>query len=258
MASGLVANPNIDIAVKNSKDYSVDASKLNQSIVNLSATAAKTMLSYLNSVTIAGVRIRCESIVCSKDSDISEQVIIDDTGYRRRVQDSVNPKLRVWTIKGYIINEEYEFTQYYLQSIERNKGLIDRAIDSRLPLIFRDKNGKKYDVLIESFKSGYVGNIQNGLPIDLTLKEWISYASVATNVDFIEEMDSGDNKQGIGKVQSKTIVSEEYKVIANADAVLNDQTIDWDKETIVDNKTNISRKITYDDTMVITNINPRR
>jgi hypothetical protein len=163
-----------------------DASNLGQNLVSLNAFALKTIMSYMNTPVIAGVMIKVEEFKEIRGSDISEQIIIDNTGGRSRIEDNYAPRITIWEISGYIPCKEYEFSTYYITSLEREKAKIEKAMNSRKATRFKTQIGKWHDVLIEEFDTSRKGSIQNAIPFDMVLKEFVTQKSTKTVVDNVD------------------------------------------------------------------------
>jgi hypothetical protein len=157
-------------------------SNINQSISSLSTTALKVIMSYVNAITLAGVRLKIDKYIDTQDSEVSDQVILDNTGGRKRTIDNTAPKIRTWTIEGYILAEEYEFSTFYITSVERNRQRIEDAKNTRQPIVFKVSSGKSFDVVCESFVIEKKGEYQNALPIRLVLKQWLTQTIANTVV----------------------------------------------------------------------------
>jgi hypothetical protein len=164
----------------------------------MSSTAIKIAMSYINAPSLASVRLKIESLEDIQDSDVSEQVIIDNTNGRKRILDNTAPKIRVWSIKGYIPCEEYEFSSYYMTSLERKKNLLTVAKDTRQPVEFKVRLGKVFQVLIEKMSFSEVASIVNAVPISLTLKEYQTEVVSNVFVDNVAGSSFGSSGTGGG------------------------------------------------------------
>jgi hypothetical protein len=151
-----------------------------------SGTAMKMVKEYMSTPMLANIYIYCESYKESMPTQISKQVVINASGSRNVINDNMAIEPKVWTLKGYIKPYGYEYTTYFMPSLERQKSKLEEARDSRAALRFKDKNNKYHDVGIEKIDFDSLPDTQNALPVEMTLVELNVLNTTAGVLDQVE------------------------------------------------------------------------
>jgi hypothetical protein len=169
--------------------------KLVDSMLSNSNVALKMMMQYLNTPTVAGVMIFCESIEKQKDTEISEQVILDAEGGRTAKSDNFTVRPKTWIIKGYIKPFAYEMTSHFQPSIYLQLQQLEDAVDTRNTVEFKDKRNKRFQVGIESLKPVEEAGTENALKIEMILKETTKLTVETALVDKVQSAGTDTEKE---------------------------------------------------------------
>lgn len=170
----------------------MEAINLTSVFLSNSGTAMKMVKEYMSTPMLANIYIYCESYKESQPTSLSKQVIINASGSRNVVNDNMAIEPIVWTLKGYIKPYGYEYTTYFMPSLDRQKAKLEEARNSRTIVRFKDKNNKYHDVGIEKLDFDSLPDTQNALPIEVALQEMSILNTTAGVLDQVETKATGE------------------------------------------------------------------
>ena len=177
-------------------------SKLINVIQSQSALAFKIISSYFNNPSIAGITIYEETCTRGYDMDISEQVLIDNTGGRQIIHDNFALKPKTWKLTGYLKAYDYEMSFYFQPSLKTQIKQLEAARDLRDSVQFKDKYGDTFQVGMK-FKIDENAEHQNVIPIDFDLVEITKLNATSALLDKVTN--SGTPAQGSSKGVSANV-----------------------------------------------------
>lgn len=132
-------------------------------------------LQILSDPNIEGIPISAASISVTRDVDISESVFIvpADKTKINRCDNSV-PRLREWTISGYLTTLSTILDGYllYKPTLMVQVKLLDTYAKSRRPLWFKSNNFDFHRVQIKHLTLSQDPTMMNGVKVDVVLKEY--------------------------------------------------------------------------------------
>lgn len=140
---------------------------------------AMELINYVLKITmdpnIEGIPIGTSQISVTRDVDISESCfIIPDEGSKEYRADNAVPRLREWSLTGYL-STMASFADYGIMikpTILIQMKLLDTYAKSRRPVWFKTNNGTFYRVQIKHMQITQDPTMMNGAKIDVVLKEY--------------------------------------------------------------------------------------
>ena len=131
-----------------------------------------------NDPNIEGIPIKAESQRTSRDIDVSKQMIISqDSGSKQWITDNAAPHPRSWTIRGYLrpLSNVIDGFLIIKPTLQLQLQLLDYYSASRRPVWFKAHYSLFYRVLIEHFDYEFDPKVQNGVLVNLSLCEFLTY-----------------------------------------------------------------------------------
>jgi hypothetical protein len=158
------------------------------SIATLIASGAANALSIIKQFVaqpnLAGMPIAATRFDCVMEADVSRHVVIDLTqNNKKNVMDNVAPGPRTWEIEGYIGGLLLELTSLYMPSLALATRLIDDLFQARTPTVLITPYFNSHNVLISRFEYSSVPDVQNRVPVRISLVE---VTSLTANLAIIE------------------------------------------------------------------------
>lgn len=148
---------------------------------------------------IEGIPIHAESESVSRDTDVSETMIIaqNDNG-KDWLTDNAVPRPREWQINGYLSSISGVLDAYFAikPTIVLQAELLDIYAKSRRPVWFKTHDNRFYRVLISRIQTSYDPTFQNAIKVQLTLREFIPlrtslYSATAEEMPAMSAEDTG-------------------------------------------------------------------
>jgi hypothetical protein len=170
----------------------MDTKTLLKSIYNFNGVAMRAAMQYISLPSLAGVSLYLETCVEKHASQISKQIIIDSSGKRQAVSDNFQPLPVGFSMTGFLKPLPYEMTSFFQPSLERQKQKIITAKDSRDPIIFIDRNHKKWEVGIEQFDCEKRAGEDNSLYFKLELNNTPVLTALTATVERVESSSFAD------------------------------------------------------------------
>lgn len=136
---------------------------------------------------IEGVPISTATIDTSREIDVGDQVmIVQSTAKKQYWTDNAVPRLKEWTVSGYITPQLLLDSMYAVKpSLKMQHEFLDICADSRRPVLFKDNRGEFRFVQIMSLHTTEEASYNNAIKVTITLKEYkpFSVNSVTALVD---------------------------------------------------------------------------
>lgn len=151
---------------------------------------------------IEGIPIKSEGQRTSRDIDVSKQMVITQdssgTGSKEWITDNAAPHPRTWTIRGYITSMSNVIDGLLIikPTLLLQLHLLDYYAASRRPVWFKAHYSLFYRVLVEHFDYDFDPKIQNAIPVNLTLCEFMSNQGQLSKAG----NSSGERVQDAGKM----------------------------------------------------------
>jgi hypothetical protein len=173
---------------------------INTLVKNQSVLAYRIIQSYINNPSIAEVTIYQESLIRTYSTEISKQVILDNTGGRKIIHDNFALEPLGWKLKGFLKPAGYEMTFYFQPSLKVQIKKLEAARDTRDVVTFKDKYGQTFQVGIEKMEIEENAECQNGIPISFDLVEVTKQNATTATLSASESssMPKSDSENGTG------------------------------------------------------------
>jgi hypothetical protein len=126
---------------------------------------------------IEGIVIKAEEEVCERVVDVSETMVVGDTGTEKQwVSDNAAPRPRTWTIKGKIVTMFNAIDNGLINkpTILTQIKLLDMFAESRVPVWYKSSTGNFHRVQIKNIRTTFVPNEANAASISVELKEYVA------------------------------------------------------------------------------------
>ena len=142
---------------------------------------ADGLLSVLLTPSLAGVPIYSSSITKAKRADVSETLLISQTlGTKSYIPDSVAPRAKTFSVSGYLQSLlPVEASLMIKPSLLLAEQLLNTAVDSRLPVPFKDQNGLMTLVLIKQLQITEKAEAMNAKAIVAELQEYTALTNAS-------------------------------------------------------------------------------
>ena len=175
--------------------------KLINLVTNQSVLAFRIIKSYTNNPSIAGVTVQQISLTKTYSTEISKQVIINDTGGRKIIHDNFALEPIGWKLTGYIKPHDYEMSFYFQPSLKSQLKKLEEARDTGDVVDFKDKYGQTYKVGIEKMEIEENAESQNAIPISFDLIDVTQQEASSATVTKAESSatPNPESKDGSGK-----------------------------------------------------------
>ena len=165
------------------------------SIANLIASSVANALAlvkrYLAQPMVGGITIQATRFECVMEADVSRKVVIDLTqNNKRNVMDNVAPGPRTWEIEGYIGGLPFELTSLYMPSLAMATDLLDGLFQAREQTTLVAPNFKSFPVLISRFEYSAVPDVQNRVPVRISLVELTSLTATLAVIEATPSLQS--------------------------------------------------------------------
>lgn len=143
----------------------------------------------LKDPNIEGIPIHAEAESSSKDVEVNEQiVIVNSSNSKNIVVDNATPKLRKWSIRGYLTSTRAGLDPWLVlkPSLKVQERMLRAYADSRLPVWFKSHDGEFSKVLITHIDTSYDPKALNALLINIQLTEFKVMEIAATTAAAIQ------------------------------------------------------------------------
>ena len=139
---------------------------------------------------IAGIPISSATVDTNREIEVSEsQVIVQSTKTKKYWTDNAVPRLKEWTISGYLTSlSPLDTGQYIKPSLQWQAYYLDICAKSRRPVTFKTNRGEFCKVQITNLHTVEEASYNNAIKVEISLKEYNPY--------FIDS-DMGENKIAI-------------------------------------------------------------
>jgi hypothetical protein len=164
--------------------------------------ATKLIQEFLLNPSLGGVILYVEDYSKKIHSEVSKKKIINSSGQKNIITDNIAPEPFLWTIKGYIKSELYEFTNRIVPSLKRKQQKLETACYSRQPIEFRDKDSYYYQVGIEDIEFMGEPENQNQLHFTATLVEINTLTTTQSITDLKDQKANNPSGTNDGKSSS--------------------------------------------------------
>lgn len=123
---------------------------------------------------IEGVPISTATIDTSRDVDIGdEMMIVQSTAQKQYWTDNAVPKLKEWTVSGYITTQLSLDSLYLVKpSLKMQHEFLDICAASRRPVLFKDNRGEFRFVQIMNLSTTEEASYNNAIKVTISLKEY--------------------------------------------------------------------------------------
>lgn len=123
---------------------------------------------------IEGVPISTATIDTSRDVDIGdEMMIVQSTAQKQYWTDNAVPKLKEWTVSGYITTQLSLDSMYLVKpSLKMQHEFLDICASSRRPVLFKDNRGEFRFVQIMNLSTTEEASYNNAIKVTISLKEY--------------------------------------------------------------------------------------
>lgn len=123
---------------------------------------------------IEGVPISSSTVNTSREVDVGEQpMIVQSTSKKQYWTDNAVPKLREWTIDGYITSSLALDNLYLIKpSLKMQMNFLDTCAASRRPVLFKDNRGEFIFVNIMNLQTTEEASYNNAIKVTISLKEY--------------------------------------------------------------------------------------
>lgn len=123
---------------------------------------------------IEGIPISSSTINTSREIDVGDQpMIVQSTSQKQYWTDNAVPKLKEWTIDGYI-TPSLSLDNLYLvkPSLKMQMNFLDMCAASRRPVLFKDNRGEFTFVNIMNLQTTEEASYNNAIKVTISLKEY--------------------------------------------------------------------------------------
>ena len=123
---------------------------------------------------IEGVPISTSVFNTSREIEVGEQVmIVQSTSQKRYWTDNAVPKLKEWTLEGYITTSLSLDSMYLIRpSLKMQMNFLDTCAASRRPVLFKDNRGEFMFVQITNLQTTEDATYNNAIKVNISLKEY--------------------------------------------------------------------------------------
>lgn len=123
---------------------------------------------------IEGVPISSSTVNTSREVDVGEQpMIVQSTSKKQYWTDNAVPKLKEWTIDGYITSSLALDNLYLVKpSLKMQMNFLDTCAASRRPVLFKDNRGEFIFVNIMNLQTTEEASYNNAIKVTISLKEY--------------------------------------------------------------------------------------
>lgn len=147
-----------------------------------SAVAIKLLDEALAQPNIAGIPISSAKVETNREIEISESmVIVQTTKNRKYWTDNAVPRLKEWTVEGYLTSTSPIDTGCLIKpSLQWQAYYLDVCAKSRRPVLFKTNRGEFTQVQITSFHTVEEASYNNAIQASISLKEYNPYTIAST------------------------------------------------------------------------------
>lgn len=147
-----------------------------------SAVAVKLLDEALMQPNIAGIPISSAKVETTREIEVSESmVIVQSTKNRKYWTDNAVPRLKEWTIEGYLTSTSPLDTGCLIKpSLQWQAYYLDVCARSRRPVLFKTNRGEFTQVQITSFHTTEEASYNNAIQVSISLKEYNPYTIAST------------------------------------------------------------------------------
>lgn len=147
-----------------------------------SAVAIKLLDEALAQPNIAGIPISSPKVETNREIEISESmVIVQTTKNRKYWTDNAVPRLKEWTLEGYLTSTSPIDTGCLIKpSLQWQAYYLDVCAKSRRPVLFKTNRGEFTQVQITSFHTVEEASYNNAIQVSISLKEYNPYTIAST------------------------------------------------------------------------------
>lgn len=126
---------------------------------------------------IEGIPISTAVVTTDRSIDIGEQVmIVQESSQKQYWTDNAVPKLKEWTIDGYITTAlELDSLFMIRPSLDMQLSFLDTCASSRRPVLFKDNRGRFRFVQIMNLQTTEEASYNNAIKVNISLKEYKPY-----------------------------------------------------------------------------------
>lgn len=126
---------------------------------------------------IEGIPISAGTLTTSREIDVGEQMmIVQSTSSKEYYTDNAVPKLKEWTLDGYITPSLSLDSQYIIRpSLKMQLNFLDVCASSRRPVLFKDNRGEFMFVQITNLQTEEEASYNNAIKVNISLKEYKPY-----------------------------------------------------------------------------------
>lgn len=123
---------------------------------------------------IEGIPISATTVNTSRQVDVGEQMMIVQSDMDKSYwSDNAVPKLKEWTIEGYLMPALMLDSMYIIRpSLSMQMNSLDLYASSRRPVLFKDSRGKFMFVQITNLQTTEDASYNNAIKIEVSLKEY--------------------------------------------------------------------------------------
>lgn len=147
-----------------------------------SAVAIKLLDEALAQPNIAGIPISSPKVETNREIEVSESmVIVQTTKNRKYWTDNAVPRLKEWTLEGYLTSTSPIDTGCLIKpSLQWQAYYLDVCAKSRRPVLFKTNRGEFVQVQITSFHTVEEASYNNVIQVSMSLKEYNPYTIAST------------------------------------------------------------------------------
>lgn len=144
---------------------------------NTVARELNAVLDELKNPNIEGIPIHADQELENSSSDVNQKMYIRESADNKDYRiDNTVPKLRTWTVRGYLMSNPYimplESKLVIKPSLIAQRELLQWFKDSRKPVWFKTHDNRFFKVLINMIESQYSVQSLNSLSVNLQLTEF--------------------------------------------------------------------------------------
>lgn len=141
------------------------------------ARELNAVLDELKNPNIEGIPIHADQELENSSSDVNQKMYIRESADNKDYRiDNTVPKLRTWTVRGYLMSNPYiiplESKLVIKPSLIAQRELLQWFKDSRKPVWFKTHDNRFFKVLINMIESQYSVQSLNSLSVNLQLTEF--------------------------------------------------------------------------------------
>lgn len=123
---------------------------------------------------IEGIPISSSIVNTTREVDVGEHaMIVQSTSQKQYWTDNAVPKLKEWSIEGYITTSlSIDNLLLVKPSLKMQLNFLDSCASSRRPVLFKDNRGEFMFVNIMTLQTTEEASYNNAIKISLTLREY--------------------------------------------------------------------------------------